>query len=318
MGEEPKNTEIKGLAEFAELVSDRFEARAGHELKADTFISLKETGQKSPKEKRWMAVQLKICSKRTRPWARKMKWLLRHQKDALRNVLLVAYSLDPSDPVFLHTHTVHRHQDYASFAVCDKHHNCLREHLSAQLLQLWESDGAATFFGNPSQRFVYSQATKTEAEVRSLFLNLLEDSDLRYDPPTAEYDTVDGILSTIGPRPVSVRVQEKVFCIRQERGENLGLRVSLRRPPLLRIRLIQEIAGSLFVSFRELAKAGYLRSDACGGCSILAVYPDAPGVKTPRVGGNGMEKYFFQREELTQAIENELKKTHSDRIGRHG
>lgn len=228
MGTTPKEIETRGVAVFNELVINDFHVQYGHELRADAFIKLK-TESGTPENAApggWLAVQVKTTAKRTASWARKMKHVLRYEREGLHNMALVGVSLDPEDPVFIHV--VHRCNNYDCFSTKDATWNTPRSSAAARLRELCTS-GATPLNESPTSRFVYSQATLIECEAREDFKTLLRESPVSYEAAPTEFTVVDGILSLNGVPGVGYRVQEKVLAWRRENGKPLGLRVCLRR-----------------------------------------------------------------------------------------
>ena len=67
----------------------------------------------------------------------------------------------------------------------------------------------------------------------------------------------------------------------------------------------------------QVITSSQLGKNRRAGRCVLAIYPEAPGVKTPRPGGE-LEKFFHVREKLAQAIHNELTTKSDRRDRRHG
>eukprot|EP00392_Amoebophrya_sp_AT5.2_P011132 g11207.t1 len=322
--ESPKEIETRGVAVFNELVINDFHAQYGHELRADAFIKLK-TESGTPENAApggWLAVQVKTTTKRTASWARKMKHVLRYEREGLHNMALVGVSLDPEDPVFIHV--VHRCNNYDCFSTKDATWNTTRSSAAARLRELCTS-GATPLNESPTSRFVYSQATLIECEAREDFKTLLRGSPVSYEAATTEFTVVDGILSLNGVPGVGYRVQEKVLAWRRENGKPLGLRVCMRRHCPLSLGSTGKnygpadadylllhardcdpsacaptrIYGSALIPWRELEAQGE------PGRGMLSIYPEgAPGVKTARQGW--AETFFHKRSDIVQAISDEL------------
>mmetsp|Transcript_19787 Transcript_19787/g.49888 ORF Transcript_19787/g.49888 Transcript_19787/m.49888 type:complete len:335 (-) Transcript_19787:1996-3000(-) len=328
MGDAPRNTESAALASLEGILEVGFWFQLGHELRADAFISPKpgsgSSSSSSGVEARpWLAVQVKSTAMRSRAWARKIKFILRHQKEALRGVVLLGFSLTPSDKAF--AHLVHQHHDYHRFDVNSPRWNCDRADL-VQFLRDLVTAPSAPLIVHPTRNYVYSTATLVEVEARAAFEELLQGTGVVCEASKKEFCSCDGNLYLSDAPAVKFRVQEKVLTWRREGEQTLGLRVCLRRASgenygaddfdylLLHARSDEpdscaaiQLAGCALLPAKELAAHGYLKENGSPGCGILSLYPAGiPGVKKGRAGW--AESYFNTHENVANAIRDELQK----------
>eukprot|EP00392_Amoebophrya_sp_AT5.2_P012707 g12814.t1 len=317
----PRKIEQRGLQLLHELLAPRFDVYRGHEIRADIFARFKAEGGSSGRQGGWLPLQVKVTGSRSKTWDRKMRHLFRHDAEALRGVVVVGVSLDPMQDWFVHS--VHKKNNYTDFDATLPAWNYPRTTMADRLAELWK-EKSCTLYSHPSRSFVYSQATLTEVEAREEFLDVLAGTGVRFELSRKEFGCVDGLLYLADNPDYKYRVQEKVLCWRMEGDEALGLRVSLRRSNgenykpgdadflLLHARDREpgtcerfHLFGSALVPFEDLSAHGMLhKSKKDPGCSILALYPNCPGVKTVRDGW--AEKCFHERSKLALAIRDEL------------
>eukprot|EP00392_Amoebophrya_sp_AT5.2_P014779 g14940.t1 len=323
MGSSPKAIEARGIALLENTTGGDFDIQFGHEVTADAFLRLKwSSGARGP-EPGWLPVQIKVTSHRTKEWERKMRYVLRTQRDSLHGATLLGVSLNKADCWFVHV--VHRHTPYESFCMGDPAWNyepalvseCLRDH--------WQSR-AASLYKEPSRAFAYSKETLLEVDARAAFVDLLRGTDLDYQVCREEFSGVGGHLFLRSAPHKKYRIQEKLLSWRLEDGEALGLRTKLRRASGKNYKAADgdyfllharggtpgacepfSLFGSALVPFHELEARGMLRkNDQNPGTSILALYPaGCPGVKNGRTGW--LEKCFKPKEELVAYLTDELR-----------
>eukprot|EP00392_Amoebophrya_sp_AT5.2_P016824 g17125.t1 len=317
MGTAPKLIEARGIELLEAVVADSFAIQYGHEVRADAFLRLKQKVVGPQSQRGWLPIQIKVTSKRTQDWGRKMKHLLHKQCEALHNVIVIGISLHPSDSWFIHQ--VRRHSPCRVFAVTDAAWNFEQGLVTERLRELWGCP-SNTLYDEPARAFAYSQETLLEVDARAAFVEALRGSDVEYRVCRDEFSGVDGYLCLRSAPDLKYTVQEKALSWRMEGETALGLRTKLRRANgknykatdgeffLLHARSGKpgtcepfSLFGSALLPFSELSARGMLDP----GASILAMYPTGPGVKNPRDGW--AEKYFKPINEVPQFIENELR-----------
>eukprot|EP00392_Amoebophrya_sp_AT5.2_P009304 g9332.t1 len=217
-----------------------------------------------------MAVQVKVTREINSAFRRKMKHLLRTEKENLHEVVLVGVSLETADPFLVHL--VHKDRCYDTANVGGPHFMVEKTAFLDRLLDLYHTEKAGTCVPTPARSYTFSPATLVEVEAREDFESLLAESGLNYETSRVENDAAGGYLWATNRPERKWRVQEKVLTWRYARsGKPVGLRVSLRRNR---------------------------------GCAILSMYPEAPGVETARDGW--AEKYFARRDEVATFFTNLL------------
>ncbi len=231
MGEQPRKTEEAGCALFRSSIAHEFKLESAHEKKADIYTQLRAkplstdpAGDEIVGPS--MPVQLKTCKKRTQAFNRKMKFILNHTKAELHDVVLIGVPLDKRQNCFVHL--VHKHANYKKFNPAAKRHNVPHRKLAARLAELWAAPGTNLVLDS-SLANLFSNGTLRENAARLAFTELLKSTGVRYRLNPNDGDTTDGYLFLEKSPERQVRVQEKVAVWRMEKGQPLGVRVSLRR-----------------------------------------------------------------------------------------
>eukprot|EP00392_Amoebophrya_sp_AT5.2_P012130 g12225.t1 len=262
---------------------------------------------------------MKVTTSRTRAWHRKLKFILKTQRGALRGVVLLGLSLHTDDKVFCHL--VHRCNKYDCADMTHPDWNCRRDELVGRIRTLL-ADSSTPTHADPARAFVYSTATLVEVDARNDFASLLEGTPVKYEVEQTEFSTADAVVFLENKPQHKYKVQEKVTSWRFENDIPLGLRASLRRwngqnyAPgdadflLLHARASEvnahspfRVHGSALISWEELEQHGFLHtSEGSPGCGSLSMYPKGcPGVRCARE--TWLEERFKTRDELAAEIQ---------------
>ena len=114
MGTDPRKIENDCREEINRLLKVCFDIENGQESVYDFATRPKARPQQTTKNPdRWLCVQLKGVKRRDPSWARKIRNVLVHKQEALRDVVLLSYSLAEDTETFCHL--VHRKHDYHDF-----------------------------------------------------------------------------------------------------------------------------------------------------------------------------------------------------------
>eukprot|EP00392_Amoebophrya_sp_AT5.2_P002348 g2353.t1 len=291
MGSQPRITEGEGASLLTELIGDRFRLQFGHEIKADVFVQPKTGGANGVQDgaSRWIPLQLKVTKKITPAWRRKIRLILRRDKQKLRGIVLVGISLDPGDDCFVHL--VHANRSCDSFDVSSPHFMTPPANLVDQLQGFWNAK-LGTSLDHPDGSCVFSPATLTEHEARNDFQSLLAGTGLSYEVARSEGEPVDGSTGA------NYTPEDADYLLLHAREDPLAVGLPFR------------IYGSALISFQQLQEQGYLHTgDGQPGRAILSMYPDAPGVRTVRE--TWIEATFTKRNNVAASIIAELTRNDS-------